>query len=138
MSKPHYALGRSPGACHVYYYLLWCTTAAETQVRIEGKVVLITGASEGIGAACAQVLRKRGARLSLTARSATKLQSVGGGDALMVAGDITDPAVRNEVVHRTLERFGSIDVLINSAGVGLYAPAWCAPMKDLRQMFDRN
>ncbi len=58
-------------------------------MRIDGKVVVITGASEGIGAACAHAFGKRGAKLVLTARSAGKLASVGGADALTVAGDIT-------------------------------------------------
>ena len=60
-------------------------------MRIEGRVILITGASQGIGAACARAFAQRGARLSLTARSEDKLRDVGGPDALVTAGDITDP-----------------------------------------------
>src|SRR3954451_17539165 len=63
-------------------------------MRIDGKVILITGASEGIGAACAREFGKRGARLSLTARSEEKLKAAGGGGALTTAGDITDADVR--------------------------------------------
>lgn len=107
-------------------------------MRIEGSVVLITGASEGIGAACAREFRKRGARLSLTARSEGKLKEVGGADALVTAGDITEPETRSQVVRRTIERFGSIDILINNAGIGLYAPAWKAPLEETRAMFDLN
>jgi short-subunit dehydrogenase len=107
-------------------------------VRIQDRVVLITGASQGIGAACADAFRLRGARLALTARSRDRLERVGAGDALIVAGDITHAAVRKEVVARTMERFGSIDVLINSAGVGLYAPAWSAPIDEVRGMFELN
>jgi short-subunit dehydrogenase len=107
-------------------------------MRIDNKVVLITGASEGIGGACAVAFRRRGARLALTARSRDKLERIGGGDAVIVPGDITDPEVRASVVDRTLERFGAIDVLINSAGVGLYAPAWSAPLDEVRRMFELN
>ncbi|MGH9719131.1 MAG: SDR family NAD(P)-dependent oxidoreductase [Bryobacteraceae bacterium] len=107
-------------------------------MRLDGKVVLITGASGGIGAACAAALRARGARLSLTARSGDKLKQVAGPDALFTAGDITDAAVRGRVVERTIERFGAIDVLLNNAGVGLYAPAWKAPLEETRAMFELN
>src|SRR6185295_5808520 len=99
-------------------------------MRIDGSVVLITGASEGIGAACAQAFGRRGARLSLIARNAEKLAEAGGKDALRTAGDITDEEVRREVVARTLERFGGVDILINNAGMGLYSPAWNAPMPE--------
>jgi short-subunit dehydrogenase len=107
-------------------------------MRIGGKVVLITGASEGIGAACAAVFRARGAHLSLVARSREKLAAVGGGDAVITAGDVTLPEVRQAAVDATLERFQAIDILINNAGMGLYDPAWNAPMADARRLFDLN
>jgi len=107
-------------------------------MQIEGKVVLITGASEGIGAACAEVFRKRGARLSLTARNEAKLRAAGGGDALVTAGDLTLAATREAVVKRTLERFGRIDVLINNAAAGLYTPAWATPVEEARRLFEVN
>ncbi len=107
-------------------------------MTLKGKVVLITGASEGIGAACARELQKRGARLSLTARSQSKLEEVGGAAALITAGDITEDEVRSRVVSRTLERFGEIDILINNAGRGIYWPAWEAPMAEARALFELN
>jgi short-subunit dehydrogenase len=107
-------------------------------VQISGKVVLITGASEGIGAACAEVFRKRGARLSLAARTESRLQEVSRGEAVATAGDLTDGEVRRRVVERTLERFGRVDILINNAGVGLYAPASQAPLETVRRMFELN
>jgi short-subunit dehydrogenase len=107
-------------------------------MQIDGRVVLITGASEGIGAACATAFRQRGAQLSLTARSLAKLEAAGGADALITAGDITNEQVRQSVVNRTLEHFGAIDILINNAGMGMYAPSWRAPMADVRRMFDLN
>src|SRR3989442_584400 len=103
---------------------------------IQDKVALITGASQGIGAACAAVFRDRGARLVLTARNAEKLKNVGGPEAVTVAGDITRPETRQAVVNGALQRFGAIDILINSAGVGLYSPAWSAPIADARAMFE--
>jgi short-subunit dehydrogenase len=107
-------------------------------MTIDGKVVLITGASQGIGAACAREFRRRGARLSLTARSEDKLKEVADADALVTAGDLTNAAVRSLIVDRTIERFGRIDILVNNAGAGLYAPAWKAPLDETRSMFDLN
>ena len=107
-------------------------------MKIDGKIVLITGASQGIGAACARELRSRGARLSLTARSEDKLREVADAEALVTAGDLTNAAVRSHVVERTIERFGRIDILINNAGVGLYSPAWKAPLDEAHAMLELN
>jgi short-subunit dehydrogenase len=107
-------------------------------MRVDGKVVLITGASEGIGAACAAEFARSGAKLSLMARNEGGMARAGGPDALLNAGDITDPDVRRRAVDRTLERFGAIDILINNAGVGLYAPTWRAPLDETRRMWEVN
>jgi short-subunit dehydrogenase len=107
-------------------------------MHLSGKVVLITGASEGIGAACAEVFRRRGARVSLIARSREKLQQAAAEGDLITAGDLLDPTVRSNFVQRTVEYFGRIDVLINNAGVGLYLPAWRAPLDQTREMFELN
>ena len=107
-------------------------------MQIQGKVVLITGASEGIGAACARVFEARGARLAIIARNAEKLATVGGPHTLRITGDITSEEVQQMAVTRTVERFGGIDILVNNAGMGLYAPAWKAPMADTRRMFELN
>lgn len=107
-------------------------------MKIEGKVVLITGASEGIGAACAAEFARSGARLSLTARSEEGLRRAGGGDALVTAGDLTSEEVRRRVVERTVERFGGVDILINNAGVGVYTPSWNMPMEEVRYIMELN
>ena len=105
---------------------------------IDGKVALITGASEGIGAATAEEFQRRGARLSLAARSGDKLAAVGGPDAVRTAGDLRDPEVRRRAVEATLEKFGRVDILVNNAGVGMYAPLWRAPIGEIRRMFELN
>jgi short-subunit dehydrogenase len=107
-------------------------------MRLDGKVAIVTGASEGIGAAVAKGLQQRGAMLSLVARSEDKLRAVGGPDALVTAGDLLDPAIRASAVQRTIERFGRIDVLINNAGAGLYAPSHLTPIEDARRLWDLN
>lgn len=107
-------------------------------MNLNGKVALITGASQGIGAACAASFRRRGAKLSLIARSEERLRAVGGNDAVITAGDLLDPEVRRRAVESTVERFGSIDVLVNNAGAGLYSYASRAPMAEARRMFELN
>src|SRR5580704_10054656 len=111
-------------------------------MQIQNKVVIITGASEGIGAACAAEFARCGAKLSLTARSEDGLRtaaaSAGAADVLITPGDVTDDGHRRKLVERTLERFGSIDILINNAGIGLYVPAWSVPMEEARHLMELN
>jgi short-subunit dehydrogenase len=106
-------------------------------MKLDGKVVVITGASQGIGAACAAEFARAGARLSLSGRSEEGLRRAGG-DALCTAGDLTDPQTQRLLVDRTLERYGAIDVLINNAAVGIYRPAWDSPMDEVRALMELN
>jgi short-subunit dehydrogenase len=107
-------------------------------MRIDGKVVLITGASEGIGAACAREFATSGAKLSLTARNEEGLRRAAAPDSLITPADITIDQDRRRVVDRTLERFGAIDILINNAGVGIYQPSWEMPMEEARYLMELN
>jgi len=107
-------------------------------MRIEGKVVLITGASQGIGAASAAEFARAGAKLSLTARSEEGLRKQAPPGALVTAGDLTSDSTRRRIVDGTLERFGAIDILINNAGAGLYLPAWSAPFEEARWLMELN
>lgn len=87
------------------------------------KVVLITGASSGIGQALAVELGRRGARLGLTARRAEELLKVAeevvraGGEALALPADVRDPAALKEAAERVRARWGRVDVLIANAGM---------------------
>jgi len=87
---------------------------------IEGKIVMITGASSGIGEACARQLARRGARLVLGARREDRLAALAaelGGNVLWAATDVTQPAVLQSLADAGRERFGRIDVLVNNAGI---------------------
>jgi short-subunit dehydrogenase len=106
-------------------------------MKIDGKVVLITGASQGIGAACAAEFARAGARLSLAARSEDGLRAAGA-DALITAADLTTEDGRRRAVERTMERYGAIDILINNAGIGMYRPSWDSPMDEVRRMMELN
>ena len=87
------------------------------------QVVVVTGASRGLGAAVAQILGEMGARVILTARSEGALAGVtalvqnAGGEALAVPGDISDPATVRALVDATMNRFGQLDAVVNNAGV---------------------
>jgi short-subunit dehydrogenase len=105
---------------------------------LRGKVVVITGASEGIGARMAAILRERGALLSLVARNENRLREAAGADALMVAGDVTQAAVRADVIRQTTGRWGRIDILINNAGRGSYYSVFNTPPDETRAVFELN
>lgn len=107
-------------------------------MEIRDKVILITGASEGIGARLALQLRQRGAKLSLLSLPAPGFQDLESDDTLVVVGDITLDQVRRAAVQQTLDRFGHIDVLINNVGVGLYAPPSTVDLELSKRLFDIN
>jgi dehydrogenase/reductase SDR family protein 7B len=107
-------------------------------MRISGRVVLITGGSEGIGAATAREFAASGARLALTSRSEDKLRAAAPAGALVVPGDITSAADRVRIVETTLAHFGAIDILINNAGAGYYQPSWEMPLDEVRALMELN
>ncbi|HYA17810.1 MAG TPA: SDR family NAD(P)-dependent oxidoreductase [Bryobacteraceae bacterium] len=104
----------------------------------QGKVIIITGASEGIGARLASGLRKRGARLVLAARNEAKLRAAAGPEDLVHPGDLTQQPVRAQLIARSMERFGRIDVLINNAGRGSYFSTLETPLEEARSLFELN
>jgi ribitol 2-dehydrogenase len=95
--------------------------------RLAGKVVLITGASSGIGSATTRALAAHGCKLALAARSADRLQALArevGPSALVVPTDLTSGADVVAMVSRTIAHFGRIDVLFANAGI--YIPGQVA------------
>lgn len=104
------------------------------------KTAIITGPSSGIGEATARLLTKRGCNVVLAARREDRLESLvselGDEQTLAIPTDVTDPSACAALVDRTLDHFGSLEVLVNNAGLGLYAPIIEADPEDWRTMFD--
>ncbi len=92
-------------------------------MSVEGKSVLITGATSGIGAACAAIFAEGGARLMLTGRAAERGEAMLanaqalGAEAEFVPGDVKDMGFCDRIVAQTVARFGRIDALVNNAGI---------------------
>ena len=90
---------------------------------LEGRVAVVTGASSGIGEACALAFVDKGAKVVLAARRAERLDKLVkriegmGGEALAVTTDVTREADVDNLFENALERFGTVDVLINNAGI---------------------
>src|SRR6185437_3232813 len=102
--------------------------AIATNRLLEGRVALITGASRGIGKAIARTLGRMGAMLSLCARDTHKLQSARreleaeGATVLDVPADISRPDDIAALVQATERTLGPIEILVNNAGIGHFAP----------------
>jgi len=90
---------------------------------MQNQVIIITGASSGIGAALARGLAAKGAKLALAARRTEALQAVAADcpAALVIPTDITDPHACTHLIEKTVAHFGRLDALVNNAGVSMLA-----------------
>ena len=111
---------------------------------IQNKVIIITGASGGIGAAAAKLLGAHGAQVVLAARSVDQLNAVAesirdaGGMALVIPTDMRDQHAIRALVEQTVQHFGRIDVLINNAGQALVGTVELLNLDDFRQVIELN
>ena len=107
---------------------------------LNNSVVLVTGASSGIGAATAQAASRAGARVVLAARREDRIRQLATdlGDALAVGCDVTDAGQVADAVRATMDKFGRLDVLVNNAGQGLTASIEETDPADFRAILDLN
>lgn len=112
--------------------------------EVSGKVVAITGAGRGIGAATSRLLAARGAKVVLGARREQELAATadaiaaGGGQVAYLRADVTQPADLRALVDLARERFGRLDVLASIAGVAVNAPLESGELADWNRMIDVN
>jgi NADP-dependent 3-hydroxy acid dehydrogenase YdfG len=110
----------------------------------EGKVVVITGASSGLGEATARHLAAQGASVVLGARRLERLQSLAdelnnqGGKALAVETDVTDPDQVQRLVDEAVQTYGRVDVIINNAGLMPHSPLERRKIDDWNRTIDVN
>lgn len=108
---------------------------------LAGKVVIITGASSGIGAGVARLLAEQGCKLTLAARSVDKLEALAAAlsaESLVVRADMTVPADIEAMIARTQDRFGRIDALFANAGIFIHGDFAANSIKSISDMLMIN
>ena len=105
---------------------------------IKNKVVIVTGASSGIGLATAKLLSQKQAKVVLAARSIDKLKALEKElpNSLVIQTDTTDEKQIKKMVKQTVSHFGRVDILINNAGRGYDASIQDTNVKSFRELFD--
>lgn len=113
-------------------------------MSLQGQVAIVTGASKGIGKAIARSFAKEKMKVVLTARTKSELDKVAdevkqlGGEPLVIPADVSRGQAVDQLISQTLETFGKIDILINNAGMGVFAPIDELSVQDFDKMFAIN
>jgi 3-oxoacyl-[acyl-carrier protein] reductase len=112
---------------------------------LRGRRALVTGGSRGIGAAIVRRLVREGASVAINYRSGAEAAQAlaadltrGGGSAVALQGDVSDPATPASLVARTVEQLGGLDVLVSNAGVEYFGPLDSITVEDYRRVFQTN
>jgi 3-oxoacyl-[acyl-carrier protein] reductase len=103
--------------------------------EMQGRVALVTGASGGVGAACARVLHEHGASVGLLSRRGDDLGLEG---AMGISCDVRDRGAVFDATGQVVERFGGLDIVIANAGVGMYGPFLEMDREHVEAMIDVN
>ena len=108
---------------------------------LKGKVVIITGATAGIGAAAAKALVEMGCKVVLNARNEERLKGMVaelGANAIYVAGDCSEPDLARKVAKAAIDNFGTIDAVVPNAGIGFYGSILDHSDEDMNRMMRTN
>ena len=108
---------------------------------LNGKVVIITGATSGIGAAAAKALVEMGCKVVLNARNESRLKEMVaslGENAIYVAGDCSEPEISRAVAKAAIDKFGTIDTIVPNAGIGFYGSILDHSDEDVNRMMRTN
>ena len=112
--------------------------------KLSDQVIVITGASSGIGLVTARLAAKRGARVVLNARNEEALRQVSdgikaqGGEAIYVIGDVGRFEDVKKIADEAIQHFGGFDTWVNNAGVSIYGPVLDQSLEDQRRLFETN
>lgn len=112
--------------------------------NLKDQVIVITGASSGIGLVTARMAAQNGARLVLASRSEQALQALSGeinhqgGQAVFIVADVSNPEDVDRIVNKAEESFGGFDTWVNNAGVSMCGKLLDEPIDDMRKLFEAN
>jgi len=113
--------------------------------RLDGKVAVVIGGAGGIGEACARELGRHGAQVIVASRNldrlqevAQKIQSEVGSETVAFQVDVTDEQSVRRLAEQVVERFGTVDILVNAHGMNVKRPAVDFPVQDWDLLFDVN
>ncbi|HEX6184376.1 MAG TPA: SDR family oxidoreductase [Pyrinomonadaceae bacterium] len=112
--------------------------------KLDEQVLVITGASSGIGLVTAREAARRGAKLVLAARAEDALRLLAeeinaqGGEAIYVAADVGRESDVRRIAEAALARFGRVDTWVNNAGVSIYGKILDTPVEDMRRLYETN
>ena len=108
-------------------------------MNLRGAVALVTGGSEGIGKAIAKALKAEGSLVTITGRRRNVLEGASGDLGVeAIHGDVGDEAHAKRAVAEVVARHGRLDLLVNNAGVGSFAPLLETELKDLERVYRTN